>query len=154
MLLYFSSDADYIARSNRFAGYSIRPVQGRPPVPVERVALDQTEIVLFVGETVTLNATVFPENATFTGMSWYYDYTSPEDPFDLTSDQEDKATLTAIAAGYATVTVLTHDGGKFARCKVTVKESAASAASAPPRQLKSHGSPGLTATPIPDLLGN
>ena len=153
MLLYFSSDTDYVARSNRFAGYSIRPVQGRPPVPVERVALDQTEIVLFVGETVTLNATVFPENATFTGMSWYYDYTSPEDPFDLTSDQEDKATLTAIAAGYATVTVLTHDGGKFARCKVTVKESAASAASAPPRQLKSHGSPGLTPTPIPDLGG-
>ena len=121
MLLYFASDVNHVARSNRFAGYAIRPVQGTPPVSVERVALDQTEIELLVGETVTLNATVFPENATFKGLSWYYNYFSAEDPFDLASNQN-QATLTAIAPGYATVTVLTHDGGKIASCKVTVRD--------------------------------
>ena len=121
MLLFFSSDANYVARSNRYLGYSIRPVHGNPPAPVERVVLDQTEIELLVGETVTLNATVFPENATFTGMSWYYNYSSSDDPVDLVSNRN-QVTLTAIAAGYATVTVVTNDGGKLANCKVTIRE--------------------------------
>lgn len=119
MLLYFSSETEYVARSNRFAGYSIRPVQGNPPVPVERVVLDQTEIVLMMGETATLNATVYPENATFTGLSWYYDYATSSDPIDLSSDNG-QAKVTAVAGGYATIMVLSHDGGKLATCKVTV----------------------------------
>ena len=119
MLLSFTSETGYVARSNRFAGYSIRPVQGNPAVPVERVAMDQTEIVLMIGETATLNATVYPGNATFTGLSWYYNYATSSDPIDLSSDK-DQATVTAIAKGCATVLVLTQDGGKLATCKVTV----------------------------------
>ena len=121
MLLFFSADDHYVARSYRYPGYTIRPVRGNPLVPVEGVSLDQTEIELVVGETVTLNAAVSPGNATFTGVSWSYDYFSSADPVDLSSDHN-QATLTAIASGFATLTVLTHDGGKIANCKVTVRE--------------------------------
>jgi uncharacterized protein YjdB len=122
MLLYFSSDADYIARSNRYIGYSIRPIQGYASVPVESIVLDQTEIILHVGETVTMNATVLPENATFPGFSCYYSYPG-EDPIDLEWDQN-SVTVTAIAGGNATITVFSLDGWKTTTCKVIVQDSA------------------------------
>ena len=122
MLLFFSPDAHYVARSYRYLGYAIRPVQGNPPVPVEGVSLDQTEIELVVGETITLNAAVSPANATFTDVSWYYDYFSSSDPVDLISNHN-QATLLAKAPGFAAITILTQDGGMIANCKVTVREA-------------------------------
>ena len=44
-------------------------------IPVESITLDQSEKTLNIGETVTLKATVSPENATNKNISWSSDKT-------------------------------------------------------------------------------
>lgn len=84
-------------------------------ISVTGVTLDQTEVTLAVDETVTLVATVTPENATEKTVGW-------------TSGNEDVATVdnsglvTAIAPGSATISVVTLDGAFIAFCEVTVSE--------------------------------
>ena len=83
-------------------------------VAVTGVTLDKTEVALNIGETVTLTATVAPDDATDKTVTW------------ATSD-ETVATVadgvvTAVAAGTATITVITTDGAKTATCTVTVAE--------------------------------
>ncbi len=86
------------------------------PVAVTGVTLDFEEVTVERGKTLTLTATVLPENATNKQVSW-------------SSSNNDVATVadgvvTAIAAGTATITVTTADGSKTATCAVTVKVSA------------------------------
>ena len=84
------------------------------PVAVMGVTLDQETASIKVGGTVTLMATVVPANATNKTVTW-------------SSDNEGIATVndsvvTGMAAGTATITVKTVDGGKIATCAVEVKE--------------------------------
>jgi len=83
-------------------------------VAVTSVKLDKSEATLTVGGTVTLVATVAPENATNKKMTWKSDKTDI-----ATVDANGK--VTAIKAGTATITVTTEDGNKTATCKVTVQ---------------------------------
>lgn len=83
-------------------------------VPVTGVALDQTELSLFTGQSETMNATVEPSNATNKNVTWH-----SSDNTVATVDTNGK--VTAKAAGTATITVTTVDGNKTATCKVTVK---------------------------------
>ena len=81
-------------------------------IPVTGVSLSQTEASLFVGGTLALTATVAPSNATYKGVTW-------------SSSNESVATVkdgvvTGKAAGMATITATTDDGGKKATCTVTV----------------------------------
>ncbi len=83
-------------------------------VPVTGVTLNHTSLTLQVGKRQGLIATVLPENATNKGMRW-------------TSSQPEVVSveygvLTAQAAGNATITVTTIDGGFTATCEVTVEE--------------------------------
>ena len=83
-------------------------------VDSKEVSLKDKEVVLYLGETKTLTATVLPEDSTNTGFTW-------------TTDNEKIATVkdgkvTAIAQGTATITVKTADSGVSATCKVTVKK--------------------------------
>jgi hypothetical protein len=87
---------------------------GVTTVPVTEVTLNQGSITLTVGGSVTLTATVTPDNATNKAVSW------------KSSDTE-KATVsngvvTAVAEGEATITVTTADGGRTASCAVTVTD--------------------------------
>jgi uncharacterized protein YjdB len=87
-----------------------------PTIYVTGVSLDTTELILEVPEIVTLVATVSPEDATDKSVTW-------------TSDNENVATvadgvITAVAAGSATITVTTVDGGFTANCIVTVQTAA------------------------------
>ena len=80
---------------------------------VESVSLDKTSITLTEGDSETLTATVYPDNATNKNVSWK-------------SSDESVATVsngvvTAIKAGTATITVTTENGSKTATCQVTVK---------------------------------
>jgi uncharacterized protein YjdB len=87
--------------------------------PVTGVTLDITGKELAEGETVTLKATVSPDNATNKNVSW-----SSSNNAVATVGQNGK--VTAVAKGTATITVTTADGNKTATCKVTVIAKVAS----------------------------
>ena len=82
-------------------------------VNVTGITLSQTEAAMTVGgETLTLTATVNPDNATDKSVTW------------STSDADvatvDNGVVTAVAARNATITVTTTDGSYTATCAVTV----------------------------------
>ena len=82
-------------------------------MPVTGVTLNQTAVTLDIDQSITLTATVAPENATNKAVTWASDKTDV-----ATVDENGK--VTAVAAGTANITVTTADGGKTATCAVTV----------------------------------
>ena len=80
--------------------------------PVTGVSLDKTSASLTEGETITLTATVNPDNATNKNVSWKSSNTSVASVVD--------GKVTALKAGTTTITVTTEDGNKTATCDITV----------------------------------
>lgn len=106
-----SSSGKYAAIDNITVTYS---GEESTPVAVTGVELSPTEVSVSAGKTVTLTATVLPENADNKTITW-------------SSDNEDVATVeegvvTGVAEGTATITVTTEEGGLTATCAVTVTE--------------------------------
>jgi hypothetical protein len=94
-------------------GVTLKFTIAEPTVAVTGVTLNQNEAQMTVGgETLTLTATVNPNNATDQSVSW------------STSDANvatvENGVVTAVAAGNATITVTTTDGSFTATCAVTV----------------------------------
>ena len=86
---------------------------------VEQIALSKTEGVLTVGNSVTVTATVTPNNATNTTVNW----TSSDEKV-ATVDSNGK--VTAVAAGNATITATSEsDGDVSADYALTVNKAAA-----------------------------
>ena len=81
--------------------------------PVTGVKLNQSALTLVEGGTVTLIATVEPEDATNPAVTWS---TNAENIATV-----DNGVVTAKAPGEATITATTVDGGYKATCKVTVQ---------------------------------
>ncbi len=81
-------------------------------VAVTGITLNKTEATLEIGENVTLTASVTPTNATNKSVTWSVDH--PE------VATVEKGRVTAIAAGTATVTATSVDGGFTALCTITV----------------------------------
>lgn len=82
-------------------------------VLVKKVVLDQTTVELKVGRTLTLDATVTPEDATNKSLVW----SSSNENVATVEDGE----VTAVAEGVAAITATAKDGsGKSASCVVTV----------------------------------
>ena len=83
------------------------------------IALNQTTATLKASETLTLVATVLPENATDKSVTW------------MSSDEsvamvDENGVVTAIAVGEAIITAITGDGSNLsATCKVIVKPTLA-----------------------------
>ena len=84
------------------------------PVPVSSIELDQTSVQLMVGESVTLIATVKPDDATDKTVTW-----SSSDPSMATVDGNGK--VTAVKEGSATITAKA--GEKSASCSVSAFSS-------------------------------
>ena len=110
--LMFSSSIAGGMRSNvRADGYNIRCVRAY----VTGVTLNRAEMVLSVGGTEPLVATIEPANATNRNVTW-------------TSSNSTIATVnangvvTAVSLGTATITATTADGGKTASSTITVIE--------------------------------
>ena len=82
------------------------------PIAVTGVELDETAATINLGETLTLNATVLPENASNKEVTW-----SVEDD---SIASVNNGVVTGLAGGTTTVTVTTVDGSFTASCKVTV----------------------------------
>lgn len=86
---------------------------------VEQIALSKTEGVLTVGNSVTITATVTPDNATNATVNW----TSSDEKV-ATVDSNGK--VTAVAAGNATITATSEsDGDVSADYALTVNKAAA-----------------------------
>ena len=86
---------------------------------VEGITLDKTEGILNVGNTVTITATVAPEEATNPAVTW-----SSSDESVATVDETGK--VTAVAAGNATITATSEsDGDVSADYALTVNKAAA-----------------------------
>ena len=84
--------------------------------PVTGVTLDKTEYVFHtIGETLTLDPTVSPSDASDKSVSW-----KSSDESVATVDQNGK--VTAMANGTATITVTTKDQSKTATCEITVAQ--------------------------------
>lgn len=83
-----------------------------PTVAVTGVSLDQSTLSLVVGDTAVLEATVEPENASDTGVSW----SSSNDDIATVAG----GTVTGVAAGDVYAIVTTADGGFKDSCLVTV----------------------------------
>lgn len=82
-------------------------------VAVTGVALDKTEATLNALETLQLTATVAPAEATVKDVTW-----GSSDENVATVDEN--GLVTAVAAGNATITVTTVEGGYTATCALTV----------------------------------
>ena len=95
----------------------VRPVFGESTyVSITGVSLNASSISMTVGDTQTLTATITPSNATDKSVTWSSNNTS-------VATVSSSGVVTAKAAGTATITVNTNDGGKTATCTVTVKAS-------------------------------
>ncbi len=84
-------------------------------VAITEVKLNKNSVVLNVGETTELTATVLPENAADKSVIW----SSSNDNIATVSGD---GVVTAVAYGEAAITVTTNNGGKTAECKVKVSD--------------------------------
>lgn len=91
---------------------------GDKTVHVTGVSIDRTSVTVKEGESVTLVATVKPDNADNKTISW-----SSSDAAVASVDNGGK--VTGVKAGSATVTAKTEDGEKTASCVVTVEPNLA-----------------------------
>ncbi len=98
---------------DRWREASIRPV--RAPILVSEIQLSNKYKVLTVGETLTLTATVLPEDAKNKDLTWT---SSDESVATVSAD----GVVTAVSLGTAKITVRANDGSNVsASCEVAVK---------------------------------
>ena len=82
-------------------------------ISVTGVTLNQTELTLLPGDTVTLIATVEPDNATNKTVTW-----TSSNPNVATVNEG--GVVTAVANGNATITTTTQDGNQTTTCVINV----------------------------------
>ena len=82
-------------------------------VAVSDVVLDTNKIYLGIGDSVTLNADVLPQDATNKRVSW----TSSDA---TVASVNEKGVVTALKSGVTDIVVVTDDGSKEAVCEVNV----------------------------------
>ena len=86
-------------------------------VPVTSISLDKTSAELVKGNAMKLIVTVLPSNATNKVVTW-----SSSNP--TIASVDDNGLVTALAAGFVTITTMTTDGSNLsASCNVTVTEN-------------------------------
>ena len=84
-----------------------------PPVPVESVKISPEGATLKIGDTIRFTAEILPANADNKGVTW-----KSSDEKIASVDANGK--VTALAVGFATITVTTDDGLKTAEATVSV----------------------------------
>ena len=82
-------------------------------VSVTGVVLDETSITTNVDGSITLTATILPDNASDKGITWKSS--------DLSIATVNDGIVTGIAPGKATIAVITKDGNITAECEVSIE---------------------------------
>ena len=98
------------------AGYDREIFTGTMIIPTTGITLDQTSGTLTEGDTVTLTATVSPDNATYKTVIW--------ETSDSTVATVADGVVTALKAGTTTITAKTADGNFSATYTLTVEAEA------------------------------
>ena len=83
------------------------------PIPVQRIEMDQEQLLLKVAESVQLTATVLPRNATNKGIVW----TSSDEQIAIVSEE---GLVKGLNPGNVVITATSHEGNISASCAVTV----------------------------------
>jgi uncharacterized protein YjdB len=96
-----------------FAAAVNKLVSATDTVPVTGISLNQTQLSLNVGTTAQLQATLSPVNASNQTVAWSSSNTS-------IAKVSSSGLVTGVSAGQAVITATSQDGGKTARCTVTV----------------------------------
>ena len=96
------------------ASCTVRVDEEEVVIHVSGVSLDQTSLEMFVGDQVTLSATVTPADATNKEIHW--------SSSDASIAKVEGGKVSAVAPGKAIITVSTEEGGFTASCSVTVTE--------------------------------
>lgn len=91
----------------------IRPLEQRPSIPVTGVVLNRSDAQLAVGDTLSLEATIQPGNASNKAVTWSSDN-------EAIATVDENGMVTALANGTAVITVTTQDGSFTDTCTVTV----------------------------------
>lgn len=84
------------------------------PYPVTGIALDKDNATVEVGNTVTVNATLTPSNATYKGVI----FSSSDE--NIAKVNSSSGIITGMTPGNATITATSYDQHKTATCQVTV----------------------------------
>ncbi len=85
--------------------------------PVTAVSLNKAECTVYTDGNLTLKASVLPNTATNKGVTW-----SSSDP--TVASVSSAGVVSGVKAGTTVITVKTNDGGKTAKCTVTVLQHA------------------------------
>lgn len=111
-----STDLGYTGYDNYY-GYGLinaeKMLQSISTIQVQSVNLNKNSIVLNIGDSEKLNATILPSNATNQNVNWI-----SNNPSVVTVNN---GIITAVGNGTSIITVITQDGNKAAQCTVTVK---------------------------------
>ncbi len=83
-----------------------------PTIKVKSVSLNAAKARIYRGKQMTLKATVKPSNASNKSVTWHSNNSKVA--------KVKNGVVTAVSNGTATITVKTKDGGKTAKCKITV----------------------------------
>ena len=113
---YFGSEGKWSLRVYRLDDENIRgdfPITVNA-IPVETISLDVTSKTLYPEDTLQLNTTINPTNATNDAVYW-------ESNNEAVAIVSDSGLVTAVAVGGATITCSATDGsGVIAQCNITV----------------------------------
>lgn len=96
---------------NWLMGLYIKP---QSVIPVTSVTLDKSKAEVFIGDTLSLKATVLPNNATDKSVIWHSENSA-------VVQVSQNGTITGVSAGTAKVFVTTIDGKHSAECVVECK---------------------------------
>ena len=96
--------------------YTINVHSDEPIVDVESVSLNVDRKTIELGSTFQLVATINPNNATNKQVNWIIE------SGDEVVSVDENGLVTALAVGYATITVKTVDGNKTASCMLKIVE--------------------------------
>ncbi len=91
----------------------VEPVETNHTVNVTGIKLDKSSVTLENGQSVPLNQTITPSDATNKTIYWY-------STDDQVAKVNDVGIVVGVGVGTANITVVTDDGRKSAECEVTV----------------------------------
>jgi len=103
----------------RFFGCPIRPVYG-DVVMVGGISINKDKVDMVTGELLQLTAVLSPVNAFEKGILWS---SSDASVATVNTNFEEGGLVTALAAGEATITATSVDGGYSASCTITVESA-------------------------------